>query len=108
VACSNELFGKRVDGVIDMANEDKIELTMQDWMEVNTKVQSAVDSINEIKTNHLPHLEVAVETVDARVEKLADKFDGRPSWAVMWIITSLTAMATTSTTLLVRTLVLGP
>ncbi len=43
-------------------------------------------SVNEIKNNHLVH-------IDTEIKKIVAKMSSRrPSWPVLWIITSLTSL----------------
>ncbi len=73
-----------------MSHECKQETTIKELIEFKGSAQTSLENIekgiSDIKENHLFHI---YEDIKCITKKLSSK---RPSWPILWIITSLTSL----------------
>jgi len=53
------------------------------------KLEWFIDEWNRWRTNDFKHFQ---DCVFEKIDKIKDKFSKRPSWSIMWIITTLTSL----------------
>ncbi len=59
---------------------------------VEVEVKGLKECVNEIKTNHLKHINDNISKIFDKVEELATKSNSKPSWAVAIILTLLSSI----------------
>ena len=73
-----------------MSHDCKQEMTIKELIEFKGFAQSSLENIEkgikDIKDNHLSHIYKEIKCI---TKKLSSK---RPSWTIVWILTSLTSL----------------
>lgn len=59
---------------------------------VEVEVKSLKDCVDEIKNNHLAHINNNINKIFGRIDDLATNNASKPSWAVAIILTALSSL----------------
>ncbi|MBI5071663.1 hypothetical protein HZB93_02085 [Candidatus Falkowbacteria bacterium] len=59
---------------------------------VEVEVKSLKDCVDEIKNNHLAHINANISKIFDKIDELVKRTGSKPSWAVAIILTMLTSL----------------
>jgi len=70
-----------------MSAKGYVEIDVQDWTELNARIATVEEKVDQMMNNHLKHIQDEVTWIKTRMEK-----GYRPPWSMVALVTILSSL----------------
>jgi len=88
---------------IGAANKAKIEANEKRIMELSKTIDEMFERFDETQQKLLDRMDRMHDEFTRKLEKVSERFSGRPSWAIMFVLTGLSSLCVGMMVYLIKT-----